>query len=188
MPAQLIERLIAMLNYYFRLALVSIRRNWMLTLLMISAIALGVSMTMASYAVLHVMSRDPIPGKSNQLFAVQLDAALFATTFALAVAAALATGRKTQIGVRRALGATRLAIVRYFLIENGLLCSSGVLLGVIASITLNTWLWVHFGIDRITAAQLLICAIVVVSLGQFSAMIPAMRAARTSPAEALRSN
>jgi putative ABC transport system permease protein len=62
-----------MLNYYIRLALVSIRRNSMLTLLMVLAIALGVAMTMTAYTVLYVMSRDPIPEKSSQLFSVQID-------------------------------------------------------------------------------------------------------------------
>ena len=96
--------------------------------------------------------------------------------------------RRTQIGIRRALGATRMAITRYFLIENALLCGGGVLLGVIASVALNLWLWTHFGVDRIQAAELLICALVVVSLGQFAAMFPALQAARVSPTEALRSS
>jgi putative ABC transport system permease protein len=95
--------------------------------------------------------------------------------------------RRTQIGIRRALGATRMAITRYFLIENALLCGAGVLAGVAASEGLNLWLWTHFGIDRIQAAELLICALVVVSLGQFGAMFPALQAARISPTEALRS-
>jgi putative ABC transport system permease protein len=96
--------------------------------------------------------------------------------------------RRSQIGIRRALGATRMAITRYFLIENALLCGGGVLLGVIGSVVLNLWLWTHFGIDRIHAAELLICALVVVSLGQFAAMFPALQAARVSPTEALRSS
>ena len=95
--------------------------------------------------------------------------------------------RRTQIGIRRALGATRMAITRYFLIENALLCGAGVLLGVAASEGLNLWLCTHYGIDRIQAAELLICALVVVSIGQFAAMLPALRAARISPTEALRS-
>jgi putative ABC transport system permease protein len=95
--------------------------------------------------------------------------------------------RKTQIGIRRALGATRVAIVRYFLVENALLCLAGVMLGVIASESLNVWLWTYFGIDRMHASALLICAVAVVSLGQFAAMFPALRASRTSPTEALRS-
>ena len=62
-----------MLKYYLRLALDSFRRNWRLTLLMVVAIALGVAMTMSAYTVLYVMSRDPIPEKSSQLFSVQID-------------------------------------------------------------------------------------------------------------------
>jgi putative ABC transport system permease protein len=62
-----------MLKYYFRLALVGFRRDWRLTLLMVAAIALGVAMTMTAYTVLYVMSRDPIPEKSSQLFSVQID-------------------------------------------------------------------------------------------------------------------
>lgn len=62
-----------MLDYYFRLAFVSLRRHWGLTLLMVAAIAVGVALTMTAYTVLNVMSRDPIPWKSSQLFAVQLD-------------------------------------------------------------------------------------------------------------------
>jgi putative ABC transport system permease protein len=62
-----------MLDYYLRLALVSFRRHWLLTALMVVAIAVGVAMTMTAYTVLDVMSRDPIPEKSHELFAVQLD-------------------------------------------------------------------------------------------------------------------
>jgi putative ABC transport system permease protein len=62
-----------MLNYYLRLALVSFRSTWKLTLLMVVAIAVGVAMTMTAYTVLYVMSRDPIPAKSSQLFSVQID-------------------------------------------------------------------------------------------------------------------
>ena len=40
---------------------------------MVVAIAVGVALTMTAYTVLSVMSRDPIPWKSSQLFAVQLD-------------------------------------------------------------------------------------------------------------------
>jgi putative ABC transport system permease protein len=63
----------AMTNYYLRMALVSLRRNVMLSALVVLAIALGVALTMAAYSVLFVMSRDPIPEKSGQLYAVQID-------------------------------------------------------------------------------------------------------------------
>lgn len=62
-----------MLKYYSRLALLSFRRNIVLTILMVLAIGLGVAMTMTAFTVLYVMSRDPIPEKSAVLFAVQID-------------------------------------------------------------------------------------------------------------------
>ncbi len=60
-------------QYYFRLALISFRRNPVLTCLMVLAIAFGVAMTMTAFTILFVMARDPIPQKSGQLFAVQID-------------------------------------------------------------------------------------------------------------------
>jgi putative ABC transport system permease protein len=95
--------------------------------------------------------------------------------------------RRKQIGVRRALGATRCAIVSHFLTENALLCCAGIGLGLFAAHSISVWLWVHYGSDRRGAAELLICAFVVLSLGQCAAVIPAFRAARISPTEAFRS-
>lgn len=95
--------------------------------------------------------------------------------------------RRNQIGIRRALGATRSAIVKHFLLENAILCCTGVVLGVVASQFLSVWLWVHYGSDRLAAAELLICAFLVISLGQCAAMVPAFRAAKISPTEAFRS-
>jgi putative ABC transport system permease protein len=60
-------------QYYLRLALISFRRNPVLTGLMVLAIAFGVAMTMTAFTILFVMARDPIPQKSGQLFAVQID-------------------------------------------------------------------------------------------------------------------
>jgi putative ABC transport system permease protein len=60
-------------GYYFDLAVRSLRRNVALTILMIVAIAFGVGASMTTLTVLHVLSVDPIPGKSHQLFMVQLD-------------------------------------------------------------------------------------------------------------------
>jgi putative ABC transport system permease protein len=94
--------------------------------------------------------------------------------------------RTLQIGIRRALGATRLSIVRYFLIENALLCSTGACLGIAASVVLNLWLRTHYGSDRISALALIACAFMVVSLGQCAAMLPVLRAARVSPSQAFR--
>ncbi|HEY0477328.1 MAG TPA: ABC transporter permease [Kofleriaceae bacterium] len=62
-----------MFTYYLDLARRSLGRNVGLTVLMIVAIAFGVGASMTTLTVLHVLSADPIPGKSHQLYYVQLD-------------------------------------------------------------------------------------------------------------------
>lgn len=63
-----------MLKYYFELALRSFRRSPGLTALMLLTIAIGVGACMTTLTIFHVLSRNPIPEKSSQLFNVQLDA------------------------------------------------------------------------------------------------------------------
>ena len=62
-----------MFAYYARLAVRSFRRNKVLTALMVIAIALGIGASMTTLTVFHVLSGDPIPGKSDQLFYVQVE-------------------------------------------------------------------------------------------------------------------
>ncbi len=64
-----------MFAYYCNLALRSFRRDRALTALMVLAIALGIGACMTTLTVFHVLSGDPIPGKSDRLFFVQLDPA-----------------------------------------------------------------------------------------------------------------
>jgi putative ABC transport system permease protein len=62
-----------MFAYYLDLAVRSLKRNVALTILMIVAIAFGVGASMTTLTVLHVLSADPLPGKSDKLFYVQLE-------------------------------------------------------------------------------------------------------------------
>lgn len=62
-----------MFGYYFNLALRSFKRNKALTTLMVLAIAMGIGACMTTLTVFHVLSGDPLPGKSSTLFYVQLD-------------------------------------------------------------------------------------------------------------------
>ena len=62
-----------MFSYYVRLALASIRRTPVLSALMVLALGLGIGAFMTTFTVYYLMSGDPIPHKSDQLFAVQLD-------------------------------------------------------------------------------------------------------------------
>jgi putative ABC transport system permease protein len=62
-----------MFRYYFRLGLRSLRRNMVLTGLMIAAIGVGIGACMTALTVFRAMSGDPIPHKSSQLFVPQID-------------------------------------------------------------------------------------------------------------------
>ena len=62
-----------MFAYYLDLALRSLKRNKVLTALMVLAIALGIGASMTTLTVLHVLSGDPLPGKSAKLYYPQLD-------------------------------------------------------------------------------------------------------------------
>lgn len=63
-----------MFAYYLQLGLRSLRKNPMLTALMVMAIGFGVAASMTTYSVYRATSRDPIPQKSSVLFNTQLDA------------------------------------------------------------------------------------------------------------------
>jgi putative ABC transport system permease protein len=62
-----------MFGYYLDLALRSLKRNPVLTALMVLAIALGIGASMTTLTVLHVLSGDPLPGRSDTLYYPQLD-------------------------------------------------------------------------------------------------------------------
>lgn len=64
---------LSMFGYYLQLGLRSLRRNPILTALMVVGIGLGIAASMTTLTVLHLMGSDPIPSKSDRLHYVQLD-------------------------------------------------------------------------------------------------------------------
>ncbi len=62
-----------MLQYYFLLGVRSLRRNPVLTALMVLILAVGVAASVSTLTILHVMSGDPIPHKSDRLIVPRLD-------------------------------------------------------------------------------------------------------------------
>ena len=62
-----------MFSYYVKLAYLSCKRTWGMTLLMVCAIGLGIGASMTTITVNYLMSANPIPHKSEQLFFVQMD-------------------------------------------------------------------------------------------------------------------
>ena len=62
-----------MFSYYFKLGVRSLRRNPALTALMVLTLAIGVAASVSTLTILHVMSGDPIPEKSDRLFVPLVD-------------------------------------------------------------------------------------------------------------------
>lgn len=62
-----------MFGYYLNLALRSLKRNKVLTALMVMTIAFGVAASMTTWSVFRAVSGDPIPWKSSKLFVPQVD-------------------------------------------------------------------------------------------------------------------
>ena len=94
--------------------------------------------------------------------------------------------RTRQIGVRRALGARRVDILRYFQTENFLLATAGIVLGCAAAIGINVWLMAHYAVPRLPLFYLPVGAVALWALGQLAVLGPALRAARVAPTLAMR--
>ncbi|OUS32335.1 cell division protein FtsX [Thalassotalea sp. 42_200_T64] len=109
------------------------------------------------------------------------------TGFGIVGLAMFSINRRTkQIGTRRALGATKGQIMSFFMIENLMISSFGVLLGVAGAIGLNIWLVSTFSMAPITPGLILTGVIVLFVVGQIAVLYPAMKAAKISPAIATR--
>jgi len=97
------------------------------------------------------------------------------------------TQRRKQIGVRRALGARRVDILRYFITENFMITSTGVAAGLLIALGLNQLLVSQLEMPRLPAGYLLGGAAIFWALGVMAVYGPAWRAASISPATATRS-
>ena len=94
--------------------------------------------------------------------------------------------RRQQIGIRRALGATRQGIVRYFQTENFMIAAAGAAVGIAFAIALNIWMVRSFEMVRMDNSRAIVGAVIILLLGQFAVLWPALRAAAIPPALATR--
>ena len=95
--------------------------------------------------------------------------------------------RTKQIGVRRALGATKGQILRYFQTENFLLATVGIVLGMLLAFGINQMLMGKYELPRLPLVYLPVGAVALWLLGQLAVFWPARRAAAVPPAVATRS-
>ena len=94
--------------------------------------------------------------------------------------------RRRTIGVRRALGATRGDILRYFQTENFLLATFGIVLGMVLAYGINLFLMLHYELPRLPAIYFPVGALALWAIGQLAVLGPALRASRVPPVVATR--
>jgi putative ABC transport system permease protein len=95
--------------------------------------------------------------------------------------------RRKQIGIRRAIGATRADILRYFQTENFLIVTFGIALGMVLAFALNVALMKFYELPHLPLYYLPVGALVLWGLGQLAVLGPALRAAAVPPVVATRS-
>lgn len=95
--------------------------------------------------------------------------------------------RRKQIGIRRALGATRTDILRYFQLENFLIVSLGIGIGLLLAYGLNLGLMRFYELPRLPLIYLPVSAALLWLLGQGAVLAPALKASAIPPMQAIRS-
>lgn len=123
---------------------------------------------------------------AGMLIAVTVGLLLVTASGIVGVASLWVTQRRKQIGVRRALGARRADIIKYFVAENLIITTGGVLAGVGLALGLNHYLVSKVELARLPVEYLAGGVIAAWLLGLLAVLGPAWRAATVSPAIATR--
>lgn len=96
------------------------------------------------------------------------------------------SARTKQIGTRRAIGARKADIVRYFMVENGLITTAGILVGSALALAIGYWLSLQYQLPRLDLYYLVGGVLVLWLIGQLAAWQPARKASGVSPSVATR--
>ncbi|HZX80948.1 MAG TPA: FtsX-like permease family protein [Lysobacter sp.] len=124
---------------------------------------------------------------AGMLIAVTVGLLLVTGSGIVGLASLWVTQRRKQIGVRRALGARKVDILRYFLVENAMITTIGVVIGLALALALNQLLVSTMELPRLPLAYLGYGMLALWGLGILAVYGPASRAAAVPPAIATRS-
>ncbi|CAH9049931.1 hypothetical protein PSECIP111951_00080 [Pseudoalteromonas holothuriae] len=94
--------------------------------------------------------------------------------------------RTKQIGTRRALGARKSDIVRYFLIENSVISTFGLVTGSVLAVLMAQQLMKHYSLAQLPLPFIITTAVSVLVISLLAVIGPAKRAANISPSIATR--
>jgi len=136
----------------------------------------------------HFKNLSYLGDSSMEIFLLTVTALVIAVTSlgVFALATFNVSTRTKQIGTRRALGARRRDVVRYFMVENGLITGTGVVAGCALALAAGYWLSEHYALPRLNLYYLVGGVLALWGLGQLAAHQPARRAAAVPPSVATR--
>jgi putative ABC transport system permease protein len=124
---------------------------------------------------------------SAVVLAILASFVLAVTMFGLfGFAAFSVTSRTGEIGTRRAIGATKSDILKQFLLENWIITTAGVAIGIVVTLAFALQLSLLLELPRLPTIFLVFGMALVWVAGLLAALVPALRAASVPPAVATR--
>jgi putative ABC transport system permease protein len=137
---------------------------------------------------------DTLVGTFNSMMGVLLLVGLLVTSISLFVGAVgvmnimfvSVTERTREIGIRKAIGATRRSILLQFLFESSAICLLGGVIGILLAALLTAIINAMLMPASLSLPILVIAVAVSIGVGVLAGVAPAFRGARLDPIESLR--